>query len=753
MNQKSTRRTHSGFNIDPGIIFLGIIYLVTGIIIVRLFYLQVIKHDFYQAEAARAHNQSSKLPAHRGEIFIKDYAANEKVRVATNTTLDTLFADPAIIKDKKIVANRIAPLIFNLEEAREQDLVRIKRDQLRSQTIEEYNKIKPLKDDELYKSFYDEILAKLSQDIRPTILLADTLDENTLNYIANLKINGTEIKNNQLYAYPLQIQDRKGTATQLSEFLNRPPAELERVLKGVNHYVVLKEKIKPEISAQIKKTIAEDQGKNFSGLGLTEKYFRFYPEGKLAANILGFVNGQSIGSYGIESKFNTELSGKNGIFQGQKDAGGRQITVGETVIQPAVDGANITLTIDRSIQMHVEQQVQKAVKDYRADSGQVIIMNPKTGNIIAMAHFPTFDPNQYGKIYEKEEINLTADQKKNLVSIEGKTNEFWLYYNVVAHDRTLVFKETLTDGTEIYEKYKNNVGAEAYQNKIVSEPYEPGSVFKVIAMAIGIDDKDVTPTTTINDPGFVEIELRPGVKKQIRNVSEKCTGRVTMTDVLGNSCNTGMAYVAKEMGRNLFYNYMKKFGLGERTEIEFDNENAGKIPAGQWAESELYTYAFGQGLTVTPIQMVTAISAIANNGVMMQPHIIESIEKEPGKIITTQPSILGQVISPETAKQITAMMVNAVENGVAKGAALSNHYIAAKTGTAQTYKNGVPLSGAGTTITSVGGFGPIENPQWVMLVKLDRPRSSEWSEGTASVLYKNIASFLYEYYSTPPDKK
>ena len=198
---------------------------------------------------------------------------------------------------------------------------------------------------------------------------------------------------------------------------------------------------------------------------------------------------------------------------------------------------------------------------------------------------------------------------------------------------------------------------------------------------------------------------------------------------------------------------MKKFGFGERTEIEFENESSGKIPSDKWAESELYTHAFGQGLTVTPIQLVTAIAAIANKGVMMQPHIIESIEKSNGKITTTSPSIITTVISEETAKAVATMMVGAVEYGVAKNTALPNHYIAAKTGTSQTYKHGQAVFGAGTTIATVGGFGPIDDPKWVMLAKLDRPRSSEWADSTTSFMFKDIANFLYEYYSIPPDKK
>ena len=196
-----------------------------------------------------------------------------------------------------------------------------------------------------------------------------------------------------------------------------------------------------------------------------------------------------------------------------------------------------------------------------------------------------------------------------------------------------------------------------------------------------------------------------------------------------------------------------KFGLGERTGIEFDNEHPGYIQHfTRWADSELVTHAFGQGITTTPLQMATAYSAIANGGTLMQPHIVTKITEKTGRETETTETSIHKVISEETAVQITAMLVSAVENGVASNAQVGSHYIAAKTGTSQTYKHGKPLKGAGTTIASIAGFGPIDNPKFVLLVKLDRPRSSEWASDTAAPLFSKIATYLYEYLGIPPDK-
>ncbi|MBD3270096.1 hypothetical protein GF376_01065 [Candidatus Peregrinibacteria bacterium] len=746
-NQRKSARPL--INFDRNAAMIGFVILFSGILLIRLFSLQVLAYDHYKQIATEAHFGFNELPAYRGEIYIKDYASGDLVRVATNSTLDLLYADPTMIKDKKLVANTIVPLIYDPEEAKKLDEERVQKAISRAKTAEELEDIEPLKEDELYEQFYDEILEKISSDIRPVITLSTNTDPAKLQQIKDLNLTGIEItENDVLKAYPPDIINLKSTAAQLGEVLETPPLELESILKGRNRYVVLKKKLPPETSTKIKEVMTNDEGDNFIGLGLKEEYYRYYPEKTLAANVLGFVGTDGNGNYGIESKFNTDLKGKKGVFQTQKDSVGRLITVGDSVIEPAVDGSNVTLTIDRSIQMVVENKLERTVKGTRADTGQVIVMDPKTGKIIAIAHYPSFDPNNYSEVYEKEDVKLTDKEIEELVPIEGMENTFWQYRNFAAKDRTMIFKKELADDTIIYQKYKNNIGPESYQNKVVSGPYEPGSVYKIITAAIGIDDQDVQPGTVFNDSGILKVD-----EFEIKNVSAKCTGRVTVADILAYSCNTGMGQIAQRVGRNLFYSYMERFGMGKRTEIEFENEHPGKLEHfNGWAESELVTHAFGQGFTATMVQMATAISTIANDGIMMQPYIVESIEKTPGKIQNTEPTVLGQIIRPETAELVKNMMVGAVEKGVSGSAKINTHYVAGKTGTSQTYRNGKPLTGAGTTIASIGGFGPIDDPQFVILVKLDHPRSSEWADSTAAPLFKEIAEYLYEYYSIPPDK-
>ncbi len=552
--------------------------------------------------------------------------------------------------------------------------------------------------------------------------------------------------------YPKEIENTENISKILSPLLEIKEKELNRILAGKNRFIILKRTLEPETSAKIRELLAKDVENLLKGIGLQENYYRYYPENESLAQILGFVDHNGEGQYGIEQSFEEDLKGKEGIFVSQTDGSGQQITVGESIIRPAVDGNNIILTIDRSIQLEIEKKLEAAVKRYQAETGQVIIMEPKTGKILSLAQYPTFDPNKYSKIFEKEIINLSEEEIKNLISVdktEKNPTRFWLYINTETNRRIEIFKEQTSNGNILYKKYKNRVGPKVYKNSLVSDLYEPGSVFKTITMASALNAGEVRAGTTFYEGG--PIVLDDG--NEIHNSTETYRGIQTMTQVLENSSNVGISFVAKKLGRNLFYNYMKNFGFAERTDIELQGEESGKIEFfTDWAESELLTHGFGQGILVTPIQMVTAISAIANGGLLMQPYIVDSIEKESGEIIKNEPKIIRRVITKENADILSSMMVSAVENGVARRAQTSDHYVAGKTGTSQTYKNGKPLKGAGTTVTSMAGFGPMNDPKFVILIKFDYPLSSPWGDSTAAPLFSEIVQYLFNYYNIPPDK-
>jgi stage V sporulation protein D (sporulation-specific penicillin-binding protein) len=734
--------------------------LLTIILISRLFYLQVIRHGEFQAIAAREHYGYVELPARRGEIIITDYHSKEEFLLATNITLELMYADPHLVENPQAIAENIAPMIFNLEDAREQDNDRISEaakklaPELTDEEIEEILKEKT--DEELALEFKTEIFEKVAAKKRPEILLATELDQEMINEINSFTVSGVEVVGDSLYAYPPLITNPSTAALHLAPIIEMPGTKLKNLLEGTNRYTVLARKLDPDVSDQIHELILQDETSSLSGLGFQEEYFRYYPENTLAANATGFVDSAGMGQYGIESALNADLQGKKGVFQTQKDSIGRQVIVGESVIEPAVDGDDIVLTIDRSIQLQVERILDQDRQEFRADSAQAIIIDPSTGYITALASSPSFNPNSFGEVYKKIYINLTPEDIEKLVPSDTD-GLYYFYRNRDTHDFYYVFEETNKQGLTEYYRYENYVGPAAYQNMVVSLPYEPGSVFKSIVMSAAIDDEDLRPNSTFNDSGPVGVDWNRHTGDYdyfIHNSEDDYYGPGTsMTKVLERSLNTGMTFVAKTIGPALMYNYLEKFGFGERTDIEFSNEATGFMEYYDlWTESELATHAFGQGLTVTMLQLANAYGALANGGILMQPHIVQEVRHDDDSVTENDPHEIRRVISEDTSSKLTAMLTSAVENGVANNAQVDGHYVAGKTGTSQTYKNGAALKGAGTTITSFCGYGPIDNPKFVVCIKYDRPRSSEWGAVTAAKTFSKIADYLFDYYNIPPDK-
>lgn len=714
-------------------------------IIAQLFNLQIVKKNLYTAKAEVGHLGYSEVQARRGEILIKDYHSGETFRLATNTSLPLLFADPTLIKDPAGLTDKLAPVLFDLKLAQERDRERIrqaKRMLPDAPQKEDLARIAPRTEEELRAEHRRDILERLSQKTRQTIILYKEPTEDMLQFFAERKLSGIEATVENIIARPPEIADPEYTAKILAPVIQIPYERLKELLVGRNRYVVLRQKVPAEAEEKVRQFIEEDKAAKrglFTGINFQEKDYRYYPEGSLAAQVIGFVN-ESGGLYGVEKSFDSALRGKKGVFKTKLDAAGNQVIVGnDLIIEPAVDGESITLTLDRSIQMEVERRLAKAVQDVRADSGLVMIMEPKTGRIISLAHYPTFDPNEFGKALETEDISLKPEEAENIVTVGDPGEEIhYLYLDADSHYRIQVFKTLMETGKTVISKFKNILGAGVYRNRAVTDLFEPGSVFKVIAMAIALDDGDVTPQTTFNDTGPIKVD-----EFEIHNSTNTYNGITNMREVLEKSLNTGMAFVARRMGRELFYRALKKFGFSERTYIEFEDEEKSSLKdASRWAESELITYAFGQGIAVTPVQFIAAVSALANQGILMRPHIVESSE----------PEQVRRVVSEKTAATITAMMVNVIENGGAKRAVVPGYRVAGKTGTAQTYKHGKPLTGPGTTIASFIGFGPVKDPRFVILVKIDRPRTSIWADSTSAPLFAEIAQFLFKYYNVAPDK-
>lgn len=431
-----------------------------------------------------------------------------------------------------------------------------------------------------------------------------------------------------------------------------------------SNWVSLKHYISPDAKERIEKL-------NISGLGFEDEYVRYYPESSMSAHLLGFVgqdaSGEEQGYFGLEGYEDRLLKGRGGKIRTEKDAKGNPILIGNYQFLRTIEGKPITTTISKKIQYLAEGLLKEGIAKYQAQAGNVIILDSKTGKIRAMASFPNYDPGNF------------------------------------------------SDYPGIY-----------YKNPVVADLFEPGSIFKVIVMAAGLNEKLVTPDTQC------DICARPVVigKYAIKTWNEEYHQNSTMTDVIVNSDNTGMVFVARKLGKDKFVEYLEKYGLGEKTGVQLQEEVSGSLrTAKEYGDIDLATNSFGQGIAVTPLQMIAAVNTIANGGYYVKPTIVENETNQKN-----------QVLSPEAVSDITGIMVQAVDRGEAKWAKPQGVSIAGKTGTAQ-----IPIEGhydPDKTIASFVGFFPANNPQYTMLVTLREPQTSPWGSETAAPLWFSIAKQL-----------
>lgn len=428
------------------------------------------------------------------------------------------------------------------------------------------------------------------------------------------------------------------------------------------------------------------------GIGYLLEDARTYPEDHFGGHVLGFLGHDSEGArkgyYGIEGYFDEFLAGRSGSLYAESDATGRWIGVGARSFTPAVDGGDVLLTIDRTVQYMACNMLAEGVRRFEADGGALIIIEPSTGRVLAMCGAPDFDPDDYGNV---------------------------------------------DDGS-------------VYNNPAIFEAYEAGSVMKAFTVAAALDQELVTPNTTYEDTGSVQVD-----DYTIHNSDLKSHGVVSMTTALDESLNTGMVWLMRKMGRDTLEEYLGNFGFGQLTGVELATESPGTLAALD-EDAEIYaaTASFGQGITVTPLQIAAAYGAMANGGALMQPYIVEEIRHPDGTVETRQPSKVRQVLSQKAATTIGAMLVSVVENGHGKRAGVAGYYIAGKTGTAQVAGNGGYLEDV--TNGSFAGFGPVGDPRFAMVVKLENPKTVEWAESSAAPIFGEIAEFLLGYYDVPPER-
>lgn len=496
-----------------------------------------------------------------------------------------------------------------------------------------------------------------------------------------------------MYADPSIIANQADTAAKLAAVTGQPAQKYLEAMSKAKEYAVLQTRIPDDTAAKIKSL-------RLPGIGLINQTYRTYPEGTLASQALGFVNNDGIGQYGVEGFLDKELGGEPGLLNAKTDTNGVPIATSDNLSKAPVDGTSVVLTLDRNIQAQAEKFLKDGVDNVKADSGSVVVLDPNTGAVKAMANYPTYDPNNFAK----------------------------------------------------------NTDYRRFSNAIVSDGFEPGSGFKIFTMAAGLDSGKVHADTTYDDTGCIEIS-----KHQICNAANHKDGPGTsMTNVLRDSLNTGVVFILRQLGsdpnaitsagKKLFHSYVTDhFRFGRKTGVEQAGEAAGVINPPSSNDTNYANMTFGQGESVTVMQMAAATAAIANGGTFYRPYLVSERTKADGTIQKTAPStVASNVISKSAAHDLTEMMKVVVQHGSGYLAATPGYNIAGKTGTAQIANPNGQGYLENQNIGTFVGFAPAESPKFVVMVRINRPKVPGFAEKTTVPVFANLTRWLLQYYAVPP---
>jgi cell division protein FtsI (penicillin-binding protein 3) len=482
-----------------------------------------------------------------------------------------------------------------------------------------------------------------------------------------------------LFVQPRHIGDPARAAARLAPILQMPAAELRAVLVSSRPFVWLRRRLPPAVAEQVQ-ALREPE------LGLVEEPLRLYPNRELASHVVGF-EGVDGGLEGIERAWETSLAGAPGKAIIGRDALGREVAT-QVVLQRPVPGHGVMLTIDANIQNVAERELDAAFRRTRALAGMVVVLEPRTGDVLALAIRPTFNPNTF---------------------LEVPSRDVW-------------------------------------RNRAITDPYEPGSTFKIVLAAAALEEGVVRPDDRI----FAENGAITIARTTIHDW--KKYGWLTFAEVLQNSSNVGTIKVGLTLGPTRYHRYLTAFGFGVPTGVGLAGESRGMVrEPDRWSALSLPTMSIGQEVSVTALQLSAAFGAVANAGTLMRPRLVRAVFDEQGREIRRiEPVAVRQVISPQTARVLTQLLVQVVDDGTGRKAAIPGYAVAGKTGTAQKPDPVTKRYARNSGVLSFVGFAPADDPRFVMLVMLDEPKTERWGSEAAAPIFASVGAEVLRYLGVPP---
>ena len=494
----------------------------------------------------------------------------------------------------------------------------------------------------------------------------------------------TNLEVESVFVVPQEVRDRKYTSRVLASALNQNYDRIYKEVSSKKQFTWIKRKVPADEITHLKKLA-------LSGVNFRSEQKRFYPKRELAANVIGFVGTDDLGLAGIEHTYQEKLKGVVYSQSIEQDGKGRTIQALKNLSRSSLGNYDLMLTLDEVIQFTAEHHLKKQVDRYKADSGMVVVMDPYSGEIYAMANVPQFNPNNF-----------------------------------------------------------NAFPRETWKNNAVVSSYEPGSIFKPIVAAAAIDKGVAQP----HDRFFCENGSFKVGKNKIGEADNHKFGSLSMKEIIAKSSNIGAIKIAQKLGKNFFYEYIQKFGFGEKPGVRLPGVSSGLLgERGSWTDYSLASISFGHEIAVTPLQMVAALSAIANGGTLMEPHITKALMRD-GKIVEQiKPKKIRHVISKKTSRQMMEILKFVVKDGTGKNAAVEGFDVAGKTGTAQKYITKTKSYSKTEFVSSFIGYAPADAPRLVILVMIDNPKGVHWGSVVAAPVFREIAKKSLRYLNVPSSKE
>ncbi len=484
------------------------------------------------------------------------------------------------------------------------------------------------------------------------------------------------------FGVPTALGSPTKTARALAPVLQVRSEELERKLRQARGFVWLSRKLDPEQGRRLQRL-------SLDGVGVVMEGRRFYPKGTFLSHVLGFAGMDGEGLEGIEHRYESYLRGEKRVMVLQRDALGRSVFPTDMTERSPTPGHNLVLTIDEVVQYIVERELEEAVTRAQAKSGTMIVLDPRTGAVLAMAVSPRFDPNAV--------FNLTPDR---------------------------------------------------WRNRALTDAYEPGSTLKAVMAAAAIEERVVKPSTMV----FGE-HGRMTVANTVIHDHEKL-GWISFAQVIQKSSNIGAAKIGMALGEQRLHHYLQAFGFGQRTEIDLPGEGAGLVKGVKhWGRRSVASISIGQEIGVTPIQMVSAIAALANEGMLMRPYVVSEVRSSEGHLLKrVSPQVRRQAVFPETARTMTKILEGVVTDGTGAKAAISGFRVAGKTGTAQKIDPRTGSYSASRFVSSFAGYVPADNPRLAMIVLIDEPQGDTWGGTVAAPVFSRVGEQVLSYLGVASDE-